>query len=384
MGVTQLIGLARRGASALAIAAAVLVLPVPSALAATEFPAGYRGYHTYAETVAELDAAVAAHPSIVRKFSIGRSYLGRQIWAAKISDNVNTNEYEPEVLFDGLAHGREHLTVEMGLYILHLLTDNYGSNARITRIVNTRETFIVFMLNPDGGEYDIASGEFRKWRKNRQPAPNSTAIGTDLNRNFGYRWGCCDGSSGDPEEETYRGPYAWSTPELAAYRDFVLGRQRNGEQQITINVSWHSSGKYILWPYGYTKVDVPATMTVDDHRAFVALARGAASRNGYTAQQASDLYITDGVSHDWMYREQGVFSFVFELGPGGKVDFYPTADRIARLTSANRGAVLYLLEQADCPWRAAGLAGVHCTSTTAAVMTYAVSPFFSRLGLGVD
>ena len=27
----------------------------------------------------------------------------------------------------------------------------------------------MFNLNPDGGEYDIATGSYRSWRKNRQP-----------------------------------------------------------------------------------------------------------------------------------------------------------------------------------------------------------------------
>ena len=109
------------------------------AVRASGFPAGYEGYHTYAEMVAELDRAVADHPRIVRKFSIGRSYEGRRLWAAKISDNVNLDENEPEALFDSLTHGRAHLTVEMNLYLLELLTDGYGTDARITDIVNSRE-----------------------------------------------------------------------------------------------------------------------------------------------------------------------------------------------------------------------------------------------------
>ncbi len=32
------------------------------------------------------------------------------------------------------------------------------------------------------------------------------------------------------------------------------------------------TGQFVMWPYGYTKEDVPPTMTVDDHEAFVALA----------------------------------------------------------------------------------------------------------------
>ena len=76
--------------------------------------------------VADIQAVEAAHPDIVHVFSIGKSYQGRDIWAAKISDNVATDEAEPEVLFDALHHAREHLTIEQALYLLHLLADDYG------------------------------------------------------------------------------------------------------------------------------------------------------------------------------------------------------------------------------------------------------------------
>ena len=120
---------------------------------------------------------------------------GWSVWAAKVSDNVADDEDEPEVLFDGLHHAREHLTVEQTLAILRWLSDGYGSNAEITDLVDSREIWIIFMVNPDGGEYDLTGSPYRHWRKNRQPNSGSTAVGTDLNRNYGYRWACCGGSS---------------------------------------------------------------------------------------------------------------------------------------------------------------------------------------------
>ncbi len=186
--------------------AGLLLLAAAAPVAAADFPAKDAKYHTYAEMVAELDQAVADHPAIVQKFSIGKSHEGRQIWAAKISDNVATDEDEPEVLFDGLHHAREHLSVEQALAILRWMTDGYGSDPRITRLVDRRETFIVFMVNPDGGEYDLTGRPYQAWRKNRQPNAGSSAIGTDLNRNYDYRWACCGGSSGSKSSLTYRGP----------------------------------------------------------------------------------------------------------------------------------------------------------------------------------
>ena len=79
------------------------------------FPPADSNYHDYAEMVAEIQQAAADHPSIFSLFSIGSSYEGRTIWAGKISDNVATDENEPEVLFTHHQHAREHLTVEMAL-----------------------------------------------------------------------------------------------------------------------------------------------------------------------------------------------------------------------------------------------------------------------------
>jgi hypothetical protein len=146
---------------------------------------------------AELNQAVTDHPAILRKTSLGTSYEGRDIPVIKISDNVATDENEPEVLYTAHQHAREHLTVEMALYLIKQLTDNYGTDARITGVVNSREIWIVPDMNPDGREYDIATGAYRSWRKNRQPNSGSSNIGTDLNRNWGYNWGCCGAGAND-------------------------------------------------------------------------------------------------------------------------------------------------------------------------------------------
>ncbi|HEY3333881.1 MAG TPA: M14 family metallopeptidase [Candidatus Limnocylindrales bacterium] len=347
--------------SAVALAAAVAApLAAPAGVAAAEpdFPSTMSGYHNFPEMVAEIQAAATAYPDIVQVFSIGRSYGGRDIWAAKISDNVATDEREPEVLIDALHHAREHLSTEQALAILRWLTTGYGSDATVTQLVNTRETFIIFALNPDGMSYDLTGDPFRAWRKNRQPNAGTTAIGTDINRNYGYRWGCCGGSSGSPSASTYRGAAPFSAPETQVFRDFVRSRVIDGVQQIRTHITLHTNGELILWPYGYTRTNVPADMTSLDHDTFVALGRAQASRNGYTAEQSSDLYITDGDQIDWMYATYRIFSFTYELYPSEQStvwkDHYPDDSKIAAQTTRNRGAILHLINRAGCPYAALG------------------------------
>ncbi|WP_449351719.1 M14 family metallopeptidase [Streptomyces shaanxiensis] len=326
-----------------------------------DFPSADSRYHNYAEMNAEIDQRIAAYPNIMSKRVIGTSYQGRNIVAIKISDNVATDEAEPEVLFTHHQHAREHLTVEMALYLLRELGAGYGSDSRVTDMVNNREIWIIPDLNPDGGEYDIASGSYRSWRKNRQPNSGSSAVGTDLNRNWAYRWGCCGGSSSSTSSETYRGTAAESAPEVKVVANFVRSRVVGGVQQIKTNIDFHTYSELVLWPYGYTYSDTATGMTADDNAVFKAVGQKMAASNGYTAEQASDLYITDGSIDDYLWGTHKIFSYTFEMYPSsGGGGFYPPDEVIERETSRNRDAVLQLLENSDCMYRSIGKQAQYC------------------------
>ncbi|MFI6447120.1 M14 family metallopeptidase [Kitasatospora sp. NPDC050543] len=330
-----------------------------------DFPPADSGYHNYAEAAADIDAVVAAHPAIMSKRVIGTSYEGRNIVAIKISDNVGTDEAEPEVLFTAHQHAREHLTVEMALYLLHEFGDKYATDSRIANAVNSREIWVIPDLNPDGGEYDIATGRYRSWRKDRQPNSGSSYVGTDLNRNWDYKWGCCGGSSGSTYSETYRGGAPESAKEARVVADFVRGRVVGGKQQITAAIDFHTYSQLVLWPFGWTDATTTTGMTADDYNTFATFGRTMASTNNYTPEQSSDLYITDGSIDDWLWGTFRTFAYTFEMypGPNGSSGFYPPDEVIGRETSRNREAVLRLVENADCMYRAIGKQQQYCGIT---------------------
>ncbi|MEV8534466.1 M14 family metallopeptidase [Streptomyces sp. NPDC051211] len=327
-----------------------------------DFPSADSKYHNYAEMSAEIDQRIAQYPNIMSKRVIGKSYQGRDLVAIKISDNVGTDEAEPEVLFTHHQHAREHLTVEMALYLLREFGEDYGTDSRITNMVNGREIWIIPDLNPDGGEYDIATGSYRSWRKNRQPNSGSSYVGTDENRNWNYKWGCCGGSSGSKSSETYRGTAAESAPEVKVVSDFVRSRVVGGKQQIKAAIDFHTYSELVLWPFGYTYNDTAPGLTADDLGAFKAVGQKMAASNGYTAEQSSDLYITDGTIDDWLWGSQKIFGYTFEMYPrsSGGGGFYPPDEVIERETSRNRDAVLQLLENADCMYRSIGKESQYC------------------------
>lgn len=76
--------------------------------------------------------------------------------------------------------------------------------------------YILPVLNPDGYEYSHRVD--RLWRKNRHI--NGKCAGTDLNRNFGYKWGGV-GASREPCRETFAGSHPFSEPESAAVSNFI-------------------------------------------------------------------------------------------------------------------------------------------------------------------
>jgi carboxypeptidase T len=366
----------------------------------TAYPAYDSGYHDPAEVYTIIRAEEIAYPTLVQVSSIGKSYQGRDIWVAKISDNVAAEESEPETLIDALHHACEHITVEQALYMLEQLTLGYGTDPLVTGIVDGRVTWIVFAVNPDGWAYDLSGGTYHVWRKNRQQYSTYTGTATDINRNYSYKWGCCGGSSSSPWAWNYRGTAPFSAPEAAAIRNFVASRVVGGKQRIVTHVTLHSNGELILYPYGYTRTALPADMKADDRATFVAMAAAMAALNGYTPKQSSGLYVTDGDEIDWMYGAWGIFSFTFELYPvdpsgatsaalcvstdgtleatacagAGLVTtdtavmtpnlaaslVYPPWSVIPGQTARNRTALLYAINMAACPYAAIGKAAQYC------------------------
>ena len=124
-------------------------------------------------------------------------------------------------------------------------------------------------------------------------------------------------------------------------------------------------------------------MTQDDHDVFATLGQAMAATNGYTPEQASDLYITDGGINDWLYGAHRIFSFTFEMYPvtSGQGGFYPPDEVIPAQTSRNRAAVLYLLENAACPYAVIGKQVQYCQTAPAAPAGLNATPGNAQVSL---
>ena len=111
------------------------------------------GHWNLTQMVAILDQLAANHPNLcTQKVSIGTSVEGRSLWMVKISDNVSQQENEPELLYTGLHHAREPLSMETILVFMTDLLNGYGTDPEATFLINERQLYFVPCVNPDGYE----------------------------------------------------------------------------------------------------------------------------------------------------------------------------------------------------------------------------------------
>lgn len=312
---------------------------------ARNFPNADKAYHTYQQTTDALNKIAKDHPDIAQIVSIGKSVEGRDLLAIRLSGETQ-HDVLPTAIFMGCHHAREHLSVEVPLMLAQYLADHYAGDARVHELLNTREVWVLPMVNPDGAEYDIGSSNYRMWRKNRTKNGDGS-YGVDLNRNYGGPgFGGSQGASDDMTDETYHGPSAFSEPETQAIRDFVLARHKT-----TVLLTFHTFSELVLWPWGYTNDPIADTK---DRAVFETMGKKMATWNHYTPEKSSDLYETTGDTTDWAYSERKIFAFTFEMTPTSMFDggFYPGAQAIQPTFDANLQPALYLIENAVNPYDA--------------------------------
>jgi hypothetical protein len=258
------------------------------------------------------------------------------MWAARISDNPDIDEDEPELLLTAAIHAREVNTPDILFYYVDYITDNYAADPEIRELVDNREIWIIPVCNPDGYYYNqvIAPSGGGMWRMNRRDNGDGT-FGVDVNRNFGYMWGYDDvGSSPTPGYATYRGTAPFSEPETQALRDFMIAHE------FVLSNHWHQFSNITIFPWGYDRLET------EDKDIYNALGDTIYNMNGYVAGPVWELlYPVNGGAFDWDYGEQAlknkVFGFTMEAGTSAD-GFWPTLERAQIQREENLEPMLFL------------------------------------------
>jgi len=298
-------------------------------------------FHTYLELREDLLRLQETHPQIARVHDIGYSIEGRDILAIKISDNVEFDEMEAEVLLVGCHHAREWLSVEVPYYIAQYLVEQYDVDPEIKRMVDNSEVWIVPMLNPDGLEYSIHT--FRWWRKNRRDNGDGS-FGVDPNRNYSYMWGFDDeGSSPNGWSQVYRGKSPLSEPETDALSMLFIQRE------FQAAISYHTFSEIIYYPWDYTSEPTPdqellhyLASTMSD------LMRGVNNRYYQPMQASTGSYHTNGNFTDFAYGWYNIPAFDIEMRPESVVlgGFVISEEEILDTFWENLPAALFLTDWA--------------------------------------
>jgi carboxypeptidase T len=315
-------------------------------IGALDFPKEDQAFHNYFELQTALESLNNLNPQISKIIQVGKTVEGRDMLGIVISGQLEKASELPAVIFMGGHHAREHLSVEVPLGLARYLIESYQKgNEKIKSLVDSRVIHIIPAVNPDGLEYDVENGRYKLWRKNRKELTKNN-FGVDLNRNYGFKWGT-GGSSSSESSDTYMGPQPFSEPETQAIKNYITQNTN-----ITILLSFHSFSELILYPWGHSYDPISQ---LKDRQVHEVMAKKMSTWNGYTPQQASQLYIASGDTTDWSYGEHRIISFTFELDPKntgfGGGGFYPGAKVIPDVIRKNIEPALYLIEHADNPYR---------------------------------
>ena len=311
----------------------VTVLPALEAPAA-ELDAAY---HTYSTLTAELQSVAAAYPGIARLYTLGRSVQGRELWMMKITDQPDLEEDEPEVAYLSSMHGDEVVGQELLVGLIQYLVQGYGTDPRLTSLVDGTEIWLMPSMNPDGTAL--------VWRYN--------ANGYDLNRNFPDQF-IDPLNTPDGRQPETRAVMGW-----AAARAINLAANFHGGA-LVVNYPFDSNGAGTS-----TFSPTPAP----DHPAFVSISRTYADANPPMSRSNSDPAFDDGITNgadwyainggmqDWAYVWYGTFEVTIELDDAK----WPPASRLPGLWSDNLESMLRYLERAH-----EGLGGIVTDSETGA------------------
>lgn len=277
-------------------------------------------YHTYATLTADLQQIAADHSDIVRLISIGQTVQGREMWMVKLTDNPDVEENEPEFSYISSMHGDEVVGKEMLYHLIDYLTDNYGSDSRVTTLVDATEIWIMPSMNPDGTEAGT------RWNSN----------GADLNRDFPDQFV-------DPINTT-------------AGREKETANVMNWKDQRTIDQSANFHGGAVVANYPWDSTPSGASnynpVPEPDGSTFLSLAQTYADNNIPMSQQnggsfvngttnGSDWYAIFGGMQDWGYVWYGGFEVLMELSQ----QKWPSASTLPGYWDDNLESLLAYMER---------------------------------------
>ena len=339
-------------------------------------PVRFDGFYKFDELSSLLQAWAEERPELFRLESIGKSYEGRDIWLATVTNTETGADLDkPAFLIEANIHALEVTGCTAALNLIQRLLDGYGSDGGVTRVLDTRCFYVIPRLNPDGAELALAERP-RFVRSSVRPYPlldvQDGLHEEDLDGDGRVLMMRLPDPNGawkaheeeprlmvrrDPDEEggdyyrllwegtihNFDGVNIRIAPPLEGLdlnRNFPMEWAPEGEQRgagpfpgsepetramieavvarpnITGHIAYHTFSGVHLRPYaGYADDHYPT----GDLRAYKLIGEQAEKLTGYPAVSVFHDFKYDpketirGGAHDWFYDHQGVISWTTEF-----------------------------------------------------------------------
>lgn len=333
-------------------------------------------YYNYAQLNEVLATLAAEHPNIMQLAVLGKSHEGRDIPLVILTNKATGPDLEkPAFYVDGNIHATEVTGCMAALMFLNRLVTGYGSDPKVTRVLDEQVVYIVPRLNPDGAELALAEKP-RYIRSGSRPYPltekqdglhaeDIDGDGRILQMRLPDPAGDWKVSDRDPrllikrgpdEEggqyyrlfdegliENYDGHIIKDAPALAGLdfnRNFPGAWRPEGEQRgagdypasepeihavvdfmakhpnVYGALTYHTFSRAILRPYGAKSDD---EMDANDKWVFEAIGERGTALTGYPSVSVYHHFryhpkeVISGVFDDWLFDHKGVFAFTVEL-----------------------------------------------------------------------
>jgi len=309
--------------------------------------ANWDRYPTHAVYLQMMQNFATDYPDLCQYVQYGYSENGVPIVGVIISDNIETDEDEPEFWWSGTMHGDELVCYALTLRLADYLLSNYGTDPMVTYLVDNMEIHINPLANPDGTFYNSASltsvSSARRYNINN----------IDLNRNFPT----LNGDSYTMQDEIQL------MMDYAANNDFVMSVNTHSGIEL-INFPWdtwqswertnadHNWWQYVCFVYA-NEVEVDAPSTYFEGPG--SMDYGAYNTTGVT--HGADWYYAIGSRQDYMNYHRYIQEVTLEWSDTKLLD----VSLLPTYWGYNKDAMLLYMEQSLFGLR--GIVTDACTGT---------------------
>jgi PKD repeat protein len=180
-------------------------------------------YPTYDAYLSMMNQFALDYPALCSVFSIGSSVQNRALMMARITSPAKRSGAKPQFLYTGTMHGDELAGYNLLLRLIHHLLTNYGTDPKVTHLLDNVDIWINPNANPDGTYW---GGNHTVWNSIRR---NANMV--DLNRNYP------DPKAGPNPDGNPWQPETIAFMQLADDQHFVMSANTHGGAEV-MNYPW--------------------------------------------------------------------------------------------------------------------------------------------------